>query len=62
MDEKTKVAVVVLVAAILISAMGSLAIAFACGYVAATVVNSPQFDKAVIQQKFAQLVQAIKGG
>jgi hypothetical protein len=62
MDEKTKVAVVVLVAAILISAMGSLAIAFACGYVAATIVNSPQFDKAVIQQKFAQLVQAIKGG
>lgn len=51
MDEKTKTAVLILVAAILISAIGSWAIAFACGYLVATLVHSPGFDRQLVQQK-----------
>lgn len=61
MDDKTKIAVVVLVAALLISALGSLAIAFACGYVVATVVNSPQFDHAALQNRLNRMLQLFRG-
>ncbi len=60
MDEKTKIAVLVLGAAILISMLGSVAIAFACGYVAATLVNSPQFAKLEIPQKITRFLHSLK--
>lgn len=48
MDKNTKIAVVILGAAIVISVIGPLAIAFAVGYLSATVVNSPSFDQSRI--------------
>lgn len=60
MDDKTKIAVLVLGVAILISVLGSVAIAFACGYVVATLVNSPQFEKLEIPQKITRFLQSFK--
>ena len=60
MDDKTKIAVLVLGVALLISTLGSVAIAFACGYVAATVINSPQFEKLEIPQKITRLIKSFK--
>lgn len=60
MDDKTKTAVLILVAAILISAIGSWAIAFACGYLVATLVHSPGFDKQLIQQKLLTFWHSLK--
>ena len=60
MDDKTRVAVLVLIAAIVISSIGSIAIAFACGYVMATVVNSPSFVKLAVQQRFTRFLQAFR--
>ncbi|HRJ51495.1 MAG TPA: hypothetical protein PLE99_01915 [Candidatus Thiothrix moscowensis] len=51
MDEHLKIAVILLIAAILIAAIGSWAIAFTCGYLVATLVQSPGIDRQRIRQK-----------
>ncbi len=58
-DQNTKTAAVILVAAILISAVGSLAIAFAVGYLAATVINSPSFDKSLVMSKLNEWLESL---
>lgn len=50
MDNNTKTAVVILIAAILISIVGPLAIAFALGYLSATLLNSPDNRKLLINK------------
>ena len=59
MEKNTKVAVIILVAAILISLIGPMAIAFAVGYLTATVVNSPSFDKQIVMDKVNQWLQSM---
>jgi hypothetical protein len=59
MDKNTKIAVVILGAAIVISVIGPLAIAFAVGYLAATVVNSPSFDQSRIVAQVNKWMQSV---
>ncbi len=59
MDKNTKIAVAILAAAILISIVGPLAIAFAVGYLAATVVNSPNFDQAKLVEKVTEWLKSL---
>lgn len=59
MDKNTKVAVVILGAAIVISVIGPLAIAFALGYLSATIVNSPSFDQSKIVGQVNKWLQSL---
>lgn len=59
MDKNTKIAVTILGAAILISVIGPLAIAFAVGYLAATVINSPSFDQSKVTGQVNKWLQSL---
>ena len=59
MDKNTKIAVVILGAAIVISVIGPLAIAFAVGYLSATIVNSPSFDQSRIMGQVSKWMSTL---
>lgn len=59
MDKNTKVAVTILGVAILISVIGPLAIAFAVGYLSATVINSPSFDQSKMMAHVNKWLQSL---
>lgn len=56
MDNNTKTAIIILIAAILISIVGPLAIAFAVGYLSATLLNSPDNRKVIVQKANQMMV------
>ncbi|PIE00986.1 MAG: hypothetical protein CSA79_01425 [Thiothrix nivea] len=59
MDKNTKIAVIILGAAIVISVIGPLAIAFAVGYLSATIINSPSFDQSKIIAQVSKWLQSL---
>lgn len=58
MDNNTKTAIIILIAAILISIVGPLAIAFALGYLSATLLNSPD-NRKLLTDKANQLMTSL---